>query len=347
MATCILQQKGALFLMAFVVSLAVIQRRRAIKPSVIMVASFTGVLILEIVPYLYWGAFGDLVLSTVAIPLAGYQSLNQVTYGFPLWTVWFPAILSQLKTGAPLVLAIPMLVTTSIPFLLMVFFPGILAFLGYVWRSRVFGPKLLPYWITAYAMWLSELHRQDLSHLRHGCKLFVVLFFIMCERYGPRVYRYIALAATLGTLLMGFTTLNGVLHANVPIFTRRGLMMAHEPDPVLGFLLAHTRPGDYVFVHPYAPIYYFSADLRNPTRLSTIVDQRRTALIDEAVRLLELHEPEYAIEDTKLMGDGFKTMFPAFKPPPADNRPIDQYLSIHYHQITMAGQFRILQRDSK
>jgi hypothetical protein len=243
--------------------------------------------------------------------------------------------------------SIPILVTTSLPFLLLVLFPGVLATLGYVWRSRVFGPKLLPFWITGYAMWLSELHRQDLSHLRHGCYLFVVLFFILCERYGPRIYRHIGLAVTVGTLLMGFVMFKGALRADVPISTRRGLMFAHEPDPVLQFLVTHTRPGDYVFVHPYAPVYYFSANLRNPTRLSTIVDQRRTVLIDETVRLLEMHKPEYAIEDTTLMGDGFKTLFPAFKPPPPNDRPIDTYLSIHYHQIRMAGAFRILQRDSK
>jgi hypothetical protein len=146
---------------------------------------------------------------------------------------------------------------------------------------------------------------------------------------------------------MGLTTLNGTLRAQTPLFTRRGLMFGHESDPVLRFLLTHTRPGDYIFVHPYAPLYYFSADLRNPTRLSTIVDQRRNALIDEAIRLLEMHKPQYAVEDMKLMGDGIKTMFPAFVPPPPNDRPIDKYLSIHYHELGMAGQFRILERDSK
>lgn len=344
--TCFLQQKGALFLLAFMVSLFLIHRKQSLKLCVVMIASFTGVLVLELVPYAIWGALADLFLSNVAMPLAGYHTLNHVSYGFPLWTVWFPAIFSTLRANASLILALPLLAITSVPFLLMVSFPVVIAALGYVWRSHAFGPKLLPYWITAYAMWLSELHRQDLSHLRNGCTLFVVLFFILCERCGTRVCKRIVWTVTLGTLLMGFNTLTGALQAGTPVLTRRGIMFARKSDRVLEFLLSHTRPGDYAFVVPYQPLYYFSANLRNPTRLSTIVDQRPNPLVLEAIRSLEAKKPRYALEDTKLMGDGLKTLFPAFEPPPFKERAIDRYLDAHYHQVALADGFRILERNA-
>jgi hypothetical protein len=310
-----------------------------------MIGAFVVVAVVELIPFAMWGALGDLFLSCVAIPLKGYDSLNQVEYGFPLWTVWFPALFAQLRANASLWIAIPMVAISSIPFLMMVFLPAVLAVVGYFWRSRVFGPKLLPYWITGCAMWLSELHRQDLNHLRHGCEIFVVLFFILFERYGSRIFRYVALIVTSGTLMMGFTTLNGALHANASIPTRRGSMLAQRPDRVLEFLMSHTKPGDYAFVHPYRPIYYFAADLRNPTRLSTIVDQRRNALINEAIRQLNATKPHYAVVDTKLLGDNIKTMFPAFVPPPPQERVMDCYLDAHYHPIAIYDGVQILERN--
>jgi hypothetical protein len=145
---------------------------------------------------------------------------------------------------------------------------------------------------------------------------------------------------------MGLTTLNGALTAAQPIFTRRGILFAQQRDRVVEFLQSHTQAGDYAFVHPYAPAYYFLADVRNPTRLSTIVDQRESPLIEEAIRDLNAKKPRYAVEDTKLLGDGMRVMFPAFRPPPPQQRLIDRYLDEHYHQVGMADGFRFLERNS-
>jgi hypothetical protein len=123
-------------------------------------------------------------------------------------------------------------------------------------------------------------------------------------------------------------------------------MYAQQRDPVVEFLQSHTRAGDYVFVHPYAPVYYFLADVRNPTRLSTIVDQRDNALIEEAVRDLDTKKPRYVVEDTRLLGDGMRVMFPAFQPPAPQDRVIDRYIDTHYHQIAAADGFRFMQRNA-
>lgn len=121
--------------------------------------------------------------------------------------------------------------------------------------------------------------------------------------------------------------------------------MAQRKDAVMQFLLSHTQPGDYVFVHPYAPVYYFLANVRNPTRLATIVDQRDNPIIREAIRDLDSKKPRYAFQDMSLTGDRMRNMFPAFQPPPPAERLIDRYLDQHYHQIGTADAFRVLERD--
>jgi hypothetical protein len=281
------------------------------------------------------------------MPLSGYQSLNQVTYGFPLWTVWFPGLFGRLSTDASALATAPILAAMSLPFLLMLLSPLLLAVLGYIWRSRVFEARLLPYWIAAYAMWLSELHRQDLSHFRNGCILLALLFFALCERFGTRLLKAAAFAVTVGVVFMGTTDVTGTLYAREPIVTRRGTLLAQRKDAVIDFLLSHTRPGDYAFIYPYSPIYYFLADVRNPTGLNAIVDQRENPLIDKAIRDLETKKPRYTVAYTTLLGDGMRTLFPAFRPPAPQDRVIDRYIEAHYHQVGFKDGYRFLERNSE
>lgn len=344
--SCILQQKGLLFLLAFAAAILILYHKRGIRPVVLMVISYVTVLILEIVPFAIWGALPNLFLSAVKMPLSGYQALNQVDYGYPLWTVWFPGLFGHLHANASALVTAPVLAAMSLPFLLMLVLPLLLAILGYAWRSRVFTPRLLPYWFAAYAMWLSELHRQDLSHFRNGCILLALLFFALCEQFGTLFFKQAAVAITIGTILLGTVSLNGALQAREPIVTRRGTLFAQQKDPVMEFLLSHTRPGDYVFVYPYSPIYYFLADVRNPTPLNVIVDQRDNPLIQAAISDLEAKKPRYTIAYTKLLGDGMRSVFPAFHPPAPKDRVIDRYIEAHYHQVAFRDGFRILERNS-
>jgi hypothetical protein len=344
--SCLLQHKGFLFLAAFVLSILVLHRRRGIRPSLLMVASYVSVLIAQVIPYLIWGAFRDFFFSTVMMPLSGYQSVNRVRYGYPLWSVWFPGLFGHLHANLSGFMTAPALVALSLPFLLMLVLPFLLAVLGYLWRRRVFEKRLIPYWIAAYAMWLSELHRQDLSHLRNGCILLVLLFFVLCKQFGKRGFKYLAISVAMGTVALGTTTLNGTLYARQPITTRRGTMFAQRKDPVIDFLLAHTHSGDYAFFYPYSPVYYFLADLRNPTRLNVIVDQRPSPLVTEAIHDLETKKPRYAVAYTKMLGDGMRTIFPAYRPPAPKDRIIDRYLDAHYHQVAFEYGYRILERNT-
>lgn len=344
--SCLLQQKGFLFLAAFCVTLLLLHRRRAIRACLLMGVSYAAVIVAELVPYAFWGALPDLFYSNVVLPLSTYQAVNHVTYGYPLWTVWFPQLFAHLAANASMVLTAPTLVLMSVPFLLMLVLPLLVVALGYRYRLHLFDSRWIPYWITAYAMWFSELHRQDVSHFRNGCILLVLLFFAICDRIGTRWLKFAAVAVTFGTLLLGSTDLTGTLQLNHPVTTRRGTLLAKREDPVVDFLLYHTRPGDYAFVYPYSPVYYFLADLRNPTPLNVIVDQRDNRLIEETITGLETKKPRYAVADTKLLGDRMRTVFPGFRPPDPKDRVIDRYIDAHYHQVAFEDGFRILERNA-
>jgi hypothetical protein len=344
--SCVLQQKGFLFLAAFAATMLILHRKAGIKPCLLMCISYGSVLIAEIVPYVIWGALPDLFLSNVQLPLRHYQGVNQVAYGYPLWTVWFPQVFGHLRANLSVFVDAPTVTMMSLPFLLLLVLPFLLAILAYVYRSRVFDKRWVPYWITAYAMWLSELHRQDLSHFRNGCILLTLLFFAICERIGTRVFKYASVAVALGTVLLGSTDLNGTLHMNQPVVTRRGTLLAKQKDPVVDFLLSHTRPGDYAFIYPYSPIYYFLAELRNPTPLNVIVDQRDSPLIQRTINDLDAKKPKYAVVYTLLLGDGMRSVFPGFRPPAPKDCVIDRYIDAHYHQVAFENGFKILERNS-
>jgi hypothetical protein len=239
----------------------------------------------------------------------------------------------------------PTVALMSAPFLLMLVLPVLLAVLGCLYRSRVFEKRWIPYWICGYALWLAELHRQDLSHLRNGSLLLVLLFFAICERVGTRALRISAAAISLGTVLLGTTDLNGTLYLHHPVATRRGTLLARQDDAVMNFLLSHTQAGDYVFVYPYAPIYYYLAALRNPTPLNVIVDQRETRPIRQSIQGLEAKKPRFVVQETKLLGDRMRTLFPGFKPPPPAERVIDRYVEAHYHPVLSVEDFKILERN--
>ncbi len=343
--SCLLQQKGFLFLAAFLASLFFLHRRRAIRPCVLMITAYASVLIAQIIPYLIWHALPDLFFSMVELPLSSYNHVNNVPYGYPLWTVWFPGLFGRLEANVSALVNAPILLAMTLPMLLILLAPLLVAALGYAFRARAFSKRLIPYWITAYAMWLSELHRQDISHLRNGCVLLVLLFFALCENYAGRLLRVSALTIVIGTLSLGTTVLNGALQARTPVTTRRGTLFAQAKDPVLEFLLSHTQPGEFVFVYPYAPAYYFLADVRNPTRINAIVDQRDNPAIEQLIRDLAANKPRYVLVQTKLIGDGIRTIFPGFPVPPPQDRLIDRYVTAHYHQVASIAAFQILERN--
>ena len=92
-------------------------------------------------------------------------------------------------------------------------------------------------------------------------------------------------------------------------------------------------------------MYYFLADVKNPTRYSILLYHINTeAQFDEAIRALEQKQVKYVLWDTLVAGSNLKTRFPQYEHPPKENLHLEQYLEDHYEVIGMENGFKILQR---
>jgi hypothetical protein len=138
----------------------------------------------------------------------------------------------------------------------------------------------------------------------------------------------------------------GAWSHKTPVHSRRGTLYAARPDAALEFLLTHTTPGEDVFVYPYPPMYYFLADVHNPTRFSNLMYHLNTkAQFREAVQDLDTAKPRYVLWDTVFTGDSMRSLFPAYHDPPRDQLIVEPYFETHYRQIGFENGVRILERD--
>jgi hypothetical protein len=126
--------------------------------------------------------------------------------------------------------------------------------------------------------------------------------------------------------------------------TRQGAVMSAADYRVLPFLNTTVKQGEYVFVYPYAPIYYYLAALRNPTRYSVLLYGYNTpAQFDEVIRDIETKHVRYVLD----MGASDQIVrggFPGYHQPPADQLKLERYLDGHYEAVGWESGFRILRR---
>jgi hypothetical protein len=123
------------------------------------------------------------------------------------------------------------------------------------------------------------------------------------------------------------------------------MLSAPQPDAMMNFLLARTRPGDEVFIYPYEPIYYFAAQLRNPTRFSNLMYGMNTpAQFAECVSALSHSKVRFVLSDQVFAGENMKAVFPGYVPPSRDRLMLEPFLEAHYREVATVGNFRVLER---
>jgi hypothetical protein len=92
-------------------------------------------------------------------------------------------------------------------------------------------------------------------------------------------------------------------------------------------------------------MYYFLANVRNPTRYSILLYHNNTAeQFDEVIRDLEAGQVRYVLWDTLVAGGNLTQWFPGYVDPPADQQRLERYLDDHYTVVGVKNRFRILRR---
>jgi len=151
----------------------------------------------------------------------------------------------------------------------------------------------------------------------------------------------------LSFCLLSFGTFNGLIasSANHKIETRRGTIVRFGDDTALQYLHEHTRPGEQVFIYPYYPMYYFLANIHNPTRYNNLIYGYHTDdQFHEVISDLERNKVKLVLWDTQVGGKNLKTWFPQYKHPPEEHLILEHYFQTHYDVIGVKNGFRIMRR---
>ncbi|MFB3855346.1 MAG: hypothetical protein ACE148_16215 [Vicinamibacterales bacterium] len=350
-------QKGILALAAILLVVLLQTRpnqwnwRTAIVRATPPLMGFSAVAAVAVAGFLAAGALGDLYYANVVWPLTRYRTLNTVPYAYKLREFflqsWFAAC-DNLPMGlshiVPCALALPLVAVAVLPLV------GLLATIRQrLSRGRFIEPSSAPLWLLGIALWLAETHRLDMSHLLYGSPILAAAVAgALLSAAGTLLFamlrRLLALVVASACLL-GLWSLAVASAASIKMDTRRGEVRMHRRDTALAFLHSDTRAGDSLFVYPYYPMYYFLADVRNPTRYSILMYGINTShQFRDAVLSIERQSPQYVLWDTLVDGPSLTRWFPAYVHPPQNDQLIENYLAARYSEIRLENGFRVLRR---
>ena len=349
LTTCFLQPKGIFLLVSFLLSIWVMQRKSAtfLKAASWLVAGYTLVVFTVIALFWQAGALADWIYANLVWPLTRYSAGNAVRYAVGLrefyWHKWAAALSASFTPtvgcSVATILAVPLLFVALLPLIL-----GVVALLC---RSTAFTSVTVPYWAAGCALWLSEIHRKDITHLAFGSPILVILCFYLCERIEKKTIIYAMQVLTICTVFLASVNAFITLSATTKTLTRRGVVYTFKRDPVTEFLVAHVKPGEPIFAYPYSPMSYFLAGAKNPTRLSILVYRMHTdAQIQQVIQALDTYKVQYVVWNASATFDdaGIKWAFPENWAPRKEELIVEPYLLTHYDVVWADKGNRILKR---
>ncbi|MBV8550491.1 MAG: hypothetical protein JOY54_04270 [Acidobacteriaceae bacterium] len=345
--TCFLQPKGVFLFLSFLVLICLLPGR---APRLRSILWLTGAYLAVgfVVTLFYWrvGGLTGLLYANVVFPLKQYGEVNSVPYAYCIKNWYWSHWVSGLDAVAPHGVSVAIASALVIPFLFVAAVPGVCGAIGMSYRRVAFNSTVLPYWMSGAAIWLSEIHRRDITHLVHGSTLLIILcfYFLAQQRNQFFVHSFQIICICVFSLAL-FNWFTVLAAAGNKIVTRRGTYYAASPDPIIDFLDAHVAPQQEIFVYPYSPMYYFLTATRNPTPFSILMYGINTdAQFHDAVEYLDKSRVRYVVWDHDFEKD-VKEAFPAYEAPPEGQLIMEPYLTRHYHLVQHVQGIDILERD--
>ena len=360
LTSCFIQQKGLCLAAALSVVVSVNGYRTGEdRPQIgvhlgILLGGYAAVGILVLLFFYFAGGFSDLIYANLTWPLTRYENVNRVPYGYGVITWYYEDYRQVLQAVFPAPAALSLTLLIMLPFFLIISLPILLIWLGGFSclnasnRAKIFNATMLTYWAAGFALWIAEFHRRDILHFIYGSPLLIVLFFLICYYYfkNKKFLKLVGISLITCCLII-FGCLNALIamSANKKIVTQRGVLYGFKEDPALKFLIEHIKPEDYTFIYPYYPMYYFLANVKNPTRYSILLYHiNTTAQFNEVIKNIEQKKVKYVLWDSVVTESKLKTWFPQYKHPSKDNLHLERYLEEHYETIDIQNGFKILHR---
>jgi hypothetical protein len=342
--------KGALLCLSLVLLLAILYRGESCLRGLLTLLGGYLLVIVSVLA-LFWraGGLSGLIDDNLLWPLANYTGVNAAPYGLGFRQLCWDS-LGGFRLAFPPVTTMAISAFLSVPFLVVLGLPVLLAILCLPHRRVAFCRTTLPYWLAGGAFWLSEMHRIDLGHLVFGCPIFVMLaFYLWSQARGKLAYWALQFVGACGVVL---AMQNPIVAMSAPttIYTRRGVVRdVFSADlPVLQFLNERLRPGESVFVYPYTPLYYFLSAGKDPTRYTTLVYGFNTEeQFRDAIGTLGTNQVRYVVWD-RSSPQWLHRVFPAYRDPPQNKLIMEPYLEAHYRVVggTESGLQFLERRDS-
>lgn len=344
------QPKGALLLLAIVLYLATlldVHTRRYRAPCIYLIGFFS---MSATALLFFWsgGAIRNLYYANILWPLSHYSAVNTVPYAQQLisayWNRWNfrGGPFDPLRAVAAFFI-MPNFMIAALPVILplLAWRAGFHRLSG--WRSA--SPLVALYSLCGCALWLSEIHRMDITHLQFGSLLLIVVaIYLLCQLH-QRWSKFALTALAFISSTVALANVATVLVASRPVSTRVGTVTMLANDPLIPYLDTRISPGQEIFVYPYRPMDYFLLDARNPSRYSLLVYNYNTnAEFRDAIHSLEEKRPQYVIWNTRFEED-YGMYLPTSHRLDPHELIMENYLRTHYVLREFRNEYAILERQ--
>jgi hypothetical protein len=334
------QHKGLFLLIAALAWVWMIERKRktSVRAFAVVIAGFAGILGIAAIYFAAHGAFSDLVRANIVWPFQHYSAINNVPYGWGTFSYF--AGNAHLRHFGEFLFASVLIV----PFLYVAILPGMLTL--QVWRCRLQSMHA-DFWLfllCGISLWVSELHRKDITHLALGSPLLIILSVQLFSQSRKLFSRLVLVLLTASASTLSICSLIAILKAH-PVTTRVGQVNLLGGGEEIAALNARIPPGESMLVYPYCPSYYFLTETENPTPFSTLLSSYNTPeQMQDVIRILDTGKVKHVLWDLKYKSKSLPFVFPAALHLPDDLAPLDVYLRAHYKIIWSQNDFQILER---
>ncbi len=341
--TCILQPKGILLLFALLIWLWIQGRHRAVRQSSFwaVVVGYASVMMAVGLYFQSQHALWSLVDVNFLWPAKHYGTMNAVPYAHGIFAYYWDHWVGVKAVGRWIYVVAALLIT---PFLLVATLPALLPVIAVLSKRNAESPEVLLYWLCGVALWVSEFHRKDISHLVFGAPLFVILFVFYLQQRRTRTAELSLQVLTISAVCLAGFNLFLVASAH-SMNTRMGTVAVFNDDPILKLLDDKVASGGAIFAYPYCPMYYFLSATTNPTRYSFLMYNYNTpAQFEDAVSVVEQRAVKYVVWDKTFQANAASLFFPGSSPVASGALIVEPYLASHYEVLKDEGGVLFLER---